>query len=625
MKPTFYITTPIYYVNDKPHIGHAYTTILADVLARYHRAVGEEVFFLTGLDEHGQKVQQAAEKRGVDPQQHCDEMAPRFLELWDQLHIRNDDFIRTTELRHVKVVQDILQRVYNRGDIYEDEYVGLYSVSEERFITEKEAQTGEFRDIKKLKEKNYFFRMSNYQQQLVDYIQAHPDFIRPEHRKNEILGFLRKPLGDLCISRPKARLSWGIELPFDRDYVTYVWFDALINYITAPGFGVDEKSFNKWWPADYHLIGKDILTTHAVYWPTMLMSADVPLPKTIFAHGWWLSGESKMSKSLGNVVNPLDLVDRFGVDPVRYYLMREMVLGQDASFTMDSFIKRYNSDLANDFGNLLSRISRLMEKNFNGRIPAGPDDSEEGRNIQSGATGLVSEIWSLINKMRLDEALEAILQFIRSVNRYMEQKAPWKLVKTDMAAGGAVLHSAGEALRISALLLAPVMPNRTRVVLETLNAIGTTLEWGGLKSGANLKPHTALFPRIELAKAKPSKTKSTDEIKTSVSNQISFDEFQQVDMRTAEILEAEKVPQTDRLLKLKIRIGTEERQIVSGIAEHYQPEELVGKMIVVVANLEPATIRGIESRGMLLAANHGEELRLIVVDSDGVSSDARVF
>jgi len=622
MKPTFYITTPIYYVNDKPHIGHAYTTILADVLARFHRAAGEEVFFLTGLDEHGQKVQQAAEKRGVDPQTHCDEIAPRFLDLWQRLHIRNDDFIRTTEARHVAVVQKILQQVYDWGDIYEDEYVGLYSVSEERFITEKEAQSGEFRDIKELKEKNYFFRMSAYQQSLVAYIRDHPDFIRPEHRKNEILGFLKNPLGDLCISRPKSRLSWGIELPFDRDYVTYVWFDALINYITAPGYGSNETRFKKWWPANYHLIGKDILTTHAVYWPTMLMSAGLPLPKTIFAHGWWLSGESKMSKSLGNVVNPLELIDRFGVDPVRYYLMREMVLGQDASFTMESFVKRYNSDLANDFGNLLSRITRLMDKFFDNRVPAGPDESEAGQTVQKAAGELIHQIQILINAMRLDEALEEILQFIRSVNRYMEQKAPWKLVKEDSTAAGAVLYTAGEALRISALLLAPVMPNRTETVLNSFNARGTTLTWGALKSGSPLNPHPLLFPRIDLSETKRKPPQKTTAV---ADKKISYEDFQKVDLRTAIILEAIPVPDTDRLLKLKIRIGEEEREIVSGIAEHYIPEALVGKMIVVVANLEPATIRGVESRGMLLAANQGKALRLIVVEGTDVSSGARVF
>ena len=373
----FYITTPIYYVNDTPHIGHAYTTILADVLTRYHKAKGDHVFFLTGLDEHGQKVQQAAEKRSRTPQEHCDDLAPRFKELWKKLEIQYDDFIRTTEPRHIAVVQATLQKVYDAGDIYSDEYEGWYSVAEERFITETEKESGHFRDVKKLKERNWFFRMGQYQQRLIDYINDHDEFIQPEHRRNEVLGFLRQPLEDLCISRPKSRMSWGIELPFDSEYVTYVWFDALLNYITAPGFSSDEKKFKKWWPASVHLIGKDILTTHAVYWSTMLFSLGLPLPKTIFAHGWWLTQDTKMSKSLGNIVDPLDLMDEYGIDSVRYYLMSEMVLGQDANFSMESFIKRYNSDLANDFGNLLNRISGLIEKLFDGVIPKLGDVTDE--------------------------------------------------------------------------------------------------------------------------------------------------------------------------------------------------------------------------------------------------------
>ena len=492
----FYLTTPIYYVNDKPHIGHAYTTILADVITRFHRDIKEDVLFLTGLDEHGQKVQQAADKRGVEPKVHCDEMAPRFLELWDRLNIKYDDFIRTTESRHVSVVQELLQKVYDKGDIYEDEYEGLYSVSEERFITEKEADSGEFKDIKKLKEKNYFFKMSKYQSALIKYIKQNPNFILPVHRKNEVLGFLKKPLDDLCISRPKSRLSWGIELPFDSNYVTYVWFDALINYITAAGFNSDEEKYKKYWPVDYHLIGKDILTTHAVYWPTMLMSAELPLPKGIFAHGWWLSGESKMSKSVGNVVDPLGLIKEYGVDPVRYYLMREMVLGNDASFTMESFIKRYNSDLANDFGNLLSRISTLMKKNYDGKIPHPGELTETELIIKSNSERLVTNISTMIKSMRLNEAIEEIMQYIRSVNRYMEENAPWKLVKEDKIAAGRVLYTAGEALRISAVLLSPVMPKRTTILLEVLNAKDMDLDWGGLKPGNNLNEHQPLFPRV---------------------------------------------------------------------------------------------------------------------------------
>ena len=497
MSKTFYLTTPIYYVNDKPHIGHAYTTILADVLARYYRNAGRETFFLTGLDEHGQKVQQAAEDRGIEPQQHCDEMAPRFIDLWEKLHISYDDFIRTTENRHKKIVQMFLQKVYDAGDIYEDEYEGLYSVSEERFITEKEAESDEFRDIKKLKEKNYFFKMGKYQDALIDHIELNPKFIQPEHRKNEILGFLRQPLNDLCVSRPKSRLNWGIELPFDKEYVTYVWFDALINYITAPGFGKDHESFDKWWPVSYHLIGKDILTTHAVYWPTMLMSADIELPQSIFAHGWWLMGESKMSKSIGNVINPMDLIDDYGVDPVRYYLMREMVLGQDSNFTMESFIQRYNSDLANDFGNLLSRISTLMKKNYDGRIPDPGELSEAELRIKTKGESLCGTVNGMIKNMRLNEAIENTMQYIRSVNKYMEENAPWKLVKEDKSAAGKILYTAGEALRLGAVLLSPVMPNRTAILLDALNAPGVDLSWGGLKPGETLKDHEPLFPRVK--------------------------------------------------------------------------------------------------------------------------------
>ena len=620
---TFYLTTPIYYVNDKPHIGHAYTTILADVLTRFHRNSGEDVFFLTGLDEHGQKVQQAAEKHGVDPQKHCNEMAPRFLKLWENLHIQNDDFIRTTEKRHVDVVQHILQKVYDKGDIYEDEYEGLYSVSEERFITKKEADSGEFRDIKELKEKNYFFKMSNYQQALIDHIKNNSDFIQPKHRKNEVLGFLKQPLEDLCISRPKSRLGWGIELPFDSDYVTYVWFDALINYITAPGYNVNEENFNKYWPANYHLIGKDILTTHSVYWPTMLMSANIPLPQAIFAHGWWLIGESKMSKSLGNVVDPLGLIEEYGVDPVRYYLMREMVLGQDANFTIESFIKRYNSDLANDFGNLLSRISNLLKKFFDGRIPQEEDDSAEGLDVKSKAVETVAIVWEKIEVMRVNEAIEIILQFVRSINKYIETKAPWKLAKEEPEIAGKVLFTAAEALRVSAILLSPIMPNRTQTVLETLGATESGLDWGGLTSGIEVKLHDPLFPRINIKKLENSVENHGK--KEELENVITFDEFQNVELKTAKILKAEKVEGADKLLKLQIKVGDEQRQIVSGIAQFYPPEELVEKMIVVVTNLKPATIFGIESNGMLLAAKNGRTLTLMTIDSEKVSSGMRIY
>ena len=497
MKP-FYVSTPIYYVNDKPHIGHAYTTILADVLSRYHRNNGRDVFFLTGLDEHGQKVQQAAEERGVEPKIHCDEMAPRFIELWDELHIQYDDFIRTTEKRHMDVVQNILQKVYDKGDIYEDNYEGLYSVSEERFITEKEADSGHFRDIKKLKEKNYFFKMSKYQEKLISHIENNSKFIQPVHRKNEVLGFLKSPLNDLCISRPKSRLNWGIELPFDSDYVTYVWFDALINYVSALGFDSDEKKYNTYWPANLHLIGKDILTTHSVYWPTILLSAGIKLPKTIFAHGWWLNDQSKMSKSVGNVVDPLQLIKSYGVDPVRFYLMKEMVLGQDSNFSIESFVKCYNNDLANDFGNLLSRVSNLINKFYNGILVEGEDLSEDGKIVKGCAIETIDKVSMLMDEMKIDDAIDSVFLLIKNVNKFLEATVPWKVVKTDLKKGGALLFTAAESLRIIALLLAPIMPNRTTLVLETLNTKNREIYWGGLVIGSKIKTHKPLFPRIEL-------------------------------------------------------------------------------------------------------------------------------
>ena len=496
MKP-FYITTPIYYVNDKPHIGHAYTTILADVISRHFRDMGRDVFFLTGLDEHGQKVQQAAENKGVSPIEHCNEMAPRFMSLWSKLHIQYTDFIRTTEKRHSTIVQSILQKVYDKGDIYEDSYEGLYSVSEERFITQKEADSGDFRDVRELKEKNYFFKMSNYQEKLVEHIHDNPSFIQPEHRKNEVLGFLRSPLEDLCISRPKSRLSWGIEIPFDKDYVTYVWFDALINYISAIGYESNQEKYKMYWPVDFHLIGKDILTTHSVYWPTMLMSAELPLPKAIFAHGWWLSDQTKMSKSLGNVVDPLDLIDTYGVDPIRYYLMKEMVLGQDANFSMDSFIKCYNSDLANDLGNLLSRVTNLIFKFYDGALEPDLDDSNDGDEVKKAALVSINTSKELMNDLKINDAINSVFIFIRRVNKYLEITAPWKLVKTDKKSAGKVLFTAAESLRIIALLLNPVMPNRTEAVLSALGAKNRELEWGKLVFEKKILQQKPLFPRIE--------------------------------------------------------------------------------------------------------------------------------
>jgi len=498
----FYITTPLYYVNDEPHIGHAYTTILADVLARFHRAFGDEVYFLTGTDEHGQKVQQAAENRSVEPKAHVDEFVQRFQNIWEKLNISHNDFIRTTESRHTDRVQEVLDFLYKNGDIYLAEYEGLYSVSEERFITEKEAEEGNFREIKKIKEKNYFFKMSNYQQKLINHIQNNPKFILPKKRANEVLGFLNQPLNDLCISRPKSRLAWGIEIPFDTDYVTYVWFDALLNYITAVGYGNDNEKFNNWWPANYHLIGKDILTTHSVYWITMLMALDIELPKSIFAHGWWLTDEEKMSKSLGNVIRPLDLADEYGVDSLRYFLMRDMVLGQDASYSFDSFALRYNSDLANDFGNLVNRVTILIRKHFDGIVPE-PNDFDANENeILNYASSIVEKVKSSINELKIHDAIELIMSVFRNLNKFLELKAPWKLVKESKEAkspASTCLYVAINVLYKNAILLHPIMPNKVDTILDMLgqkfpeDIFNVDLIRVGTKLGEGKSP----FPRID--------------------------------------------------------------------------------------------------------------------------------
>ena len=497
-----YLTTPLYYVNDKPHIGHAYTTILADVISRYHRMNGADVFFLTGTDEHGQKVQEAAKKRNVPTHKHVDEYVKPFQQLWKRLNISHDDFIRTTEVRHTSKVKEMLMKLFEKGDIYLDEYEGLYSVSEERFITEKEAEEGNFREIKKIKEKNYFFKMSKYQKQLIEHIQSHPEFIKPKTRWNEVLGFLKKPLNDLCISRPKTRLSWGIEIPFDANYVTYVWFDALLNYITAIGWGADNDKFKYWWPANFHFTGKDILTTHAVYWPTMLMAAKIPLPKTIFSHGWWLMEETKMSKSLGNIVNPMELIDEYGVDSVRYYLMRDMVLGMDANFTLDSFIKRYNSDLANDYGNLVNRVTMLINKFFNGKIPEGRNYDEIDLQIISETKVMPQIIKNNVNELKIHDAIEQTFTMIRKVNAYLEKKSPWKTIKEDDSQKGnaaTTLTLSAEILRISTQLLHPIMPDKTNSILKILGctsmrSLNTSLEI--LKPGTKLGGGKTPFPRI---------------------------------------------------------------------------------------------------------------------------------
>ena len=637
MSGKFYVTTPIYYVNDRPHIGHAYTTILADVLACFHRSMGDDTYFLTGTDEHGQKVENAAAKNGISPQQHADETVVRFQELWKKLGITNNDFIRTTEDRHKDVVKEILQDLYDRGEIYKAEYTGWYCVGCERYFTEKDLVDGKCpdcgREVSALKESNYFFRMSKYQEWLIDYIKSHPDFIQPAFRANETLGFLKQPLADLCISRPKARLSWGIELPFDSDYVCYVWFDALINYISAVGYRRDDAAFARRWPAGCQLIGKDILTTHSVYWPTMLKAMNVEMPKSIFAHGWWLTGNTKMSKSLGNVVNPMDMIGLVGVDAFRYFLMAEMTLGNDASFTREALLRRYNSDLANDLGNLLSRVVKLTLR-AGGAIPAPGEPTGNEEEFNAAVDTAVSGMKNCLENMKLDQGIAAVLTAVRAGNRYVEQCAPWAMAKNnDTAHLNTVLYTVAANLRRLAVLLAPVMPGKMAELQKALGSGDEVLTIGDLLAGNCPDPAgrmvqeiPPLLPRIQDEEEKPAapcaKPEKKEKAKAEapapeVAELITIDQFCKVKLKTAKVVAAEKLEGADKLLKLKIDVGeAEPRPLVAGVAKYYTPEEILGKTIVIVSNLQPAKIRGAESRGMLLAAKAGKELRLVTVDGD---------
>ncbi|MCZ6512622.1 MAG: methionine--tRNA ligase, partial [Nitrospinae bacterium] len=628
MKKTFFITTPIYYVNDVPHIGHAYTTIAADVAARYKRLAGYDVFFLTGTDEHGQKVQQAAEQAGREPQAHVDDLHMRFRELWVRFSISNNDFIRTTEERHKKVVAEILQKLYDAGEIYKKNYEGWYCMSDERFWTEKDLVKGNCpecgRKVEKINESNYFFKMSQYQDWLIEHIKSNENFIQPASRKNEVLGFLSKPLEDLCISRPTSRMPWGIPLPFDNDYVTYVWFDALINSISTFGT-LDKIRACGFWPADHHLVGKDILTTHAVYWTTMLKATGLPLPQNIFAHGWWTVNGQKMSKSLRNVVEPNHLIDQFGVDVIRYFLLREVPFGLDGDFSHKALIGRINSDLANNLGNLLNRTLNMLKKYFKGELPKPDVKGEEDAPLTAKSAEVIKQVDALYDELAYSKILAKIWEFLDAANIYVNDTAPWNLAKTDDGKKrlATVLYNAAEACRVTAILIAPFMPETADKMMEQLGidtpvdqqGLDSIKKWGWIQAGTQTHQGPQIFPRIEdkaAAKILESVTLGDDDsisekpTEANGKGQITIDEFMKVDLRTAKILEAEKVKKSKKLIKLKVDLGTEQRQVLAGIAEAYDPEQLIGRTVILVANLKPAKLMGHESQGMILAGSNDQ-------------------
>jgi methionyl-tRNA synthetase len=659
---TFYITTPIYYVNDVPHIGHAYTTVAADVLARYWRLCGRDVFFLTGLDEHGQKVEQAAAKAGIDPQVHCDKLAPQFQDLWRRLNISNDVFIRTTDIPHKLAVQRYLQQLHDKQLIYKDDYTGWYCTFDERFWTEKDVGSGLCPDCKRpverISEHNYFFKMGQYQNRLIEHIKQHPNFIRPESRRNEVLGFLNtQKLGDLSISRPKSRLSWGIELPFDTNYVTYVWFDALLNYVSALEYLAQPPAREKFWPANVHLVGKDILTTHAVYWSTMLMALDMKLPETIFAHGWWTVDGEKMSKSRSNVVDPNKMVDEFGADAFRYFLLREVPFGQDGDFSVQALAGRTNSDLANGIGNLLSRTLTMIDRNCEGTIPDVPQDylekeSQKYSHLLYAREQLLyvgQHLDDFFEKLAFNDLLRRLTDQATNVDIFIDEHEPWRLAKDPGKREelNAVLYTAAECLRILSLYIYPFMPKTAENIAEQLGLdinfdsplLKQEFKWGELQGGTKIRKGSALFPRIDL---KPQGAKPVSDVpippqpttvtpapstalpQTSAAAapapasppQITIDEFMKIQLKTAKVVSAERVPKSEKLLKLQVAVGTEQRQIVAGIGKKYEPEALIGKTIVIVANLKPAKLMGIESQGMVLAAGDSEVRGLVTLLED---------
>jgi len=606
----YYATTPIFYVNAAPHIGHAYTTTLVDVVTRFHRLRGDDTFFLTGTDEHGEKVAKAAEKAGKTPQQYVDDVAGQYRATWDRLGIQYDEFIRTTEERHQKVVREVLQRVYDNGDIFYGEYSGLYCVGAERFVTEKEIVDGKCPESDEppeyRTEANYFFRMEKYRPWLRETLEENPDLIRPERYRNEVLAMLREPIGDLSISRPRKRVPWGIPLPWDDEHVTYVWFDALINYYSAlASKGLEER----YWPHVEHFIAKDIVKPHGLFWPIMLKAAGIPLYHHLNVHGYWLVNERKMSKSLGNVVRPLDLQRKYGNDAFRYYLLRDMNFGLDASFSEAGIAERINADLANDLGNLLNRTLGMLQRYRAGTVPAaGPLEPVDDA-LKDAFLALPAVVDARFHDLQFDRALEAVMEAVRHANKYISETAPWELAKDPDKAGrlDTVLNTCVEALRCASILLEPVIPGKARELRKQLGIkrapydLDSAGQWPLVPAGTQTAPAGPLFPRIDLEALEQAMAEPDPE-PVEHKAEISIHDFGQTELRVVTVEKAEPHPNADKLLVLTVRMGPETRTVVSGIREHYDPQDLVGRKLILVANLQPVTLRGVRSEGMILAA-----------------------